>query len=81
MKKNKLNKNILIEIGNVISNALTNVDVNNKPTLNIIVDNDYFTKIDEDLYYRSDNKEKQFSPSENEIMLNFNNVLIKIEKE
>lgn len=81
MKKNKLNKNTLIEIGNIISNALTNVDVINKPTLNIIVDNDYFTKIDEDLYYRSDNKEKKFSPSENEIILNFNNVFIKIEKE
>lgn len=70
-----LNTNKISEIGNYISEQMRELKINDS-TLNINVDVESFKKIDEDLFYRmnENNKEKEFIPSEKEIIISFPNV-------
>ena len=76
-----LNTNKISEIGNYISEQMRELKINDS-ILNINVDVESFKKIDEDLFYRmnENNKEKEFIPSEKEIIISFPNVklIIKI---
>ncbi len=70
-----LNTNKISEIGNYISEQMKELKINDS-ILNINVDVESFKKIDEDLFYRmnENNKEKEFIPSEKEIIISFPNV-------
>lgn len=80
MSNIKLDKNTLIMLGNTISEILSKANVKEESILHIKVDKHSFQKIDEDLFYRNEDKNKEFQPSENEIILKFNNLLIFINK-
>lgn len=75
-----LSRDTLIDLGNTISEILSKANVKEESILHIKVDKDSFQKIDEDLFYRNKDKNKKFHPSENEIILKFNNLLIFIDK-
>ena len=70
-----LNTNKISEIGNYISEQMRELKINDS-ILHINVDTESFKKIDEDLFYRmnENNKEKEFIPSEKEIIISFPNV-------
>lgn len=70
-----LNTIKISEIGNYISEQMREININDS-ILNINVDTESFKKIDEDLFYRmnENNKEKEFIPSEKEIIISFPNV-------
>jgi hypothetical protein len=70
-----LNTNKISEIGNYISEQMRELKINDS-ILNINVDVESFKKIDEDLFYRmnENNKEKEIIPSEKEIIISFPNV-------
>ena len=70
-----LNTNKIQEIGDYISEQMRQLNINDSMLL-INVDKDSFKKIDEDLFYRinENNKEKEFIPSEKEIIISFPNV-------
>lgn len=76
-----LNTNKLSEIGNYISEQMRGLNIKGSE-LHIYVDENYFKKIDEDLFYRinENDKEKEFIPSESEIDISFPNIIIKIKK-
>lgn len=83
MNSIKLDKNVIITLGNTISEILHKSNIKTETTLNIKVDSLSFKKIDEDLYYRGNEKAEQndFQPSDDEIIVKFSNLLIIIEKE
>ena len=70
-----LNTNKIQEIGDIVSNQMKQLNINDSILL-INVDKESFRKIDEDLFYRinENNKEKEFIPSEKEIIISFPNV-------
>lgn len=71
----------LIELGNLISDEMSKFNIN-KTSLYITSNKEMFKKLDEDLFYRiSDDKEKEYVPSENEINLSFPYLNIIIKKE
>ena len=77
-----LNTNTLFQIGTYLSEMLKiNKEKLQDIKLILSVDKDYFKKIDEDIFYRT-NKEKdnEFIPSENEINITFPNNQIIIKK-
>jgi hypothetical protein len=75
-----LDKNTLIMLGNTVSEMLIKAKVKEESVLHIKVDEYSFKKIDEDLFYRDEDNKKDFLPSEDNIQLKFNNLLIFIEK-
>lgn len=77
----KLDRNTIIQLGNTVLEILTKANIKNDSILRITVDKESFKKIDEDLYYRGDDKNNKFQPSENEIIVKFLNFIIIIEKE
>ena len=80
MSNVKLDKNTLIMLGNTVSEILIKAKVKEESVLHIKVDEYSFKKIDEDLFYRDEDNKKDFQPSEDNIQLKFNNLLIFIEK-
>jgi hypothetical protein len=80
MNNIKLDKNTLIMLGNTVSEILSKANVKEESMLHIKVDKHSFQKIDEDLFYRNEDTNKEFQPSENEILLKFDNLLIFIDK-
>ena len=70
-----LNTNKIQEIGDIVSNQMRQLNINDSILL-INVDKESFRKIDEDLFFRinENNKEKEFIPSEKEIIISFPNV-------
>lgn len=81
MNEVKLDRNTLINLGTTISDTLLKSNIKEESYLKIIVDDISFKKIDEDLFYRGENDEKkEFEPSEDNIQLKFNSLLIIIEK-
>lgn len=80
MNSVKLDKNTLIMLGNTVSEILMKANVNEKTVLHIKVDDYSFKKIDEDLFYRGEDNKKDFQPSEDNIQLKFNNLVIFLEK-
>ena len=83
MNNIKLDKNVIITLGNTINEILHKSNIKSETTLNIKVDSLSFKKIDEDLYYRGNEKAEQsdFRPSDDEITVKFSNLKIIIEKE
>jgi DNA-binding helix-hairpin-helix protein with protein kinase domain len=68
-----LNTNKIQEIGDMISEQMRTLNLNDSSFI-INVDADSFKKIDEDLFYRINGTDKEFIPSEKEILISFPNV-------
>jgi hypothetical protein len=79
MREIKLSRDRLIELGLYISETLTKTNVTDECTLEINVDKKSFQKIDEDIFFRENNHE-EYHPSEDKIVLRFNNLFIHINK-
>lgn len=79
----KLTAYNIYELGKVISEKLRADGVySSGNTLSITVDNESFSKIDEDLFYRLNEKKdgNEFVPSDNVIIVKFDNLTINIRK-
>jgi hypothetical protein len=79
----KLGTTSLFNIGDIISKNLNENGVEDISEFYIYLDEKHFRRVDEDLFYRMrENKEEEFIPSENEIILNFEKVkiIIKLKK-
>lgn len=77
----KLGTVSIMEIGEFLSKKLVQDGVDNNAELKIYLNEDEFKRVDEDLFYRMrENEEKEFEPSENEIMVNFDKVKVEIFK-
>ena len=76
-----LNTNKISEIGKYISEQMRLLNINDTE-LNIYVDKESFKKIDEDLFYRinENDKEKEYIPSEKEIFISFPNLKFNIKE-
>ncbi len=77
----ELNKNLLLELGNNISTILHKGKIYNEVKLIINLDEESFKKIDEELYYRNNDTDEEFIPSDNEIITIFKNLKIIFNKE
>jgi len=65
------------ELGNLLSDKLNENGIEEIAELNIYLNKDEFKRVDEDLFYRMREDDKQeFIPSEGEIMVNFDKVKI-----
>lgn len=69
-----LSTNKIQEIGDIVSEQMRLIDVNDAKLV-IDVDSKSFKKIDEDLFYRINegDEEKEYIPSEKEIIISFPN--------
>jgi hypothetical protein len=71
----------LFEIGEWLSNKLHECNFNENTELVFHLKEEEFKLLDEDLFYRMrQNEEQEFIPSENEIILKFNELKIIIKK-
>lgn len=70
----------LLELGHTIEKQLVHNDIKDSNILTIEVNEELFTKIDEDIYYRQNLEETDFKPSEKEITINFEFLTIKLIK-
>lgn len=70
----------LIELGKIIEKTLVECSNKEKNELKIYLDKDSFSKIDEDIYYRQFPEGKDFTPSDKNILINFEYLTIIIEK-
>ena len=69
----------IFSLGSVLSETLAEYGVREKADLIIYLNNDEFSKVDEDLFYRNRKDEKEeFVPSEGEIDITFEGVNMKI---
>ena len=76
-----LTTNEIARMGSVLSEILTENHAIECNELKIVVDDESFLKIDEDLFYRNRKDEKQeFRPSDKQIVVNFPNVRLYIKK-
>ena len=66
-----LTTNEIYKMGHELSQSLITNKVTLKNELNIKVDDESFKKIDEDLYYRSNPNDDNFSPSQSKIKITF----------
>lgn len=66
-----LTTNEIYKMGHELSQSLIKNKVTLKNELNIKVDDESFKKIDEDLYYRSNPNDDNFSPSQSKIKVTF----------
>ena len=81
-----INAEKIFKIGEEVSDVLKENKVLNRTLLTIYGDEEWFKKIDEDIFYKLKNrgvidKEKEFIPSEDEILLEFENLNFEIKKE
>lgn len=70
----------IMELGQTIEKQLLSYGNSNNNELKIYVDSDTFNKIDEDMYYRQFPDGKDFIPSDNTILINFEYIRIIISK-
>jgi hypothetical protein len=69
----------IFSLGSVLSETLAEYGVKEKADLIIYLNDDEFSKVDEDLFYRNRKDEKEeFVPSEGEIDITFEGVNMKI---
>ena len=68
------------EIGDMISSKLAEDGVTTKCELYVYLNDDEFKKVDEDLFFRNNDSEEEFIPSDKEIDVNFDGVKIIIKK-
>ena len=70
----------IAELGQMINDKLREDGIKQKAELIINVNKGEFRKIGEDLFYRNNEKKEEFIPSEDEIIVNFDNVKIIIKE-
>ena len=70
----------IIELGQTIERQLIQCSNKEKNELKIYVDDESFKKIDEDMYYRQFPNGKDFVPSDDIILINFDYITIEIVK-
>ena len=70
----------IAELGQMINDKLREDGIKQKAELIIKVDKDECRNRDEDLFYRNNEKKEEFIPSEDEIIVNFDNVKIRIKE-
>ncbi len=70
----------LLELGKTIEKSLLECSNKEHNELKIYVDKESFVKIDEDIYYRQFPEGKDFTPSDKNILINFEYLTIIIEK-
>ena len=72
----------LMELGQSVEKQLVRNDVKDNNLLRLEINEELFSKIDEDIYYRQnlESDGKEFKPSENEITINFEHLTIKLIK-
>ncbi len=71
-----LNSMKIYELGEHISKFLNENGLSNENDLVIKVDKTQLKKIDEDLYYRNKPKGEEFVPSDNDVVVKFENLNI-----
>ena len=71
-----LNSMKIYELGEYISKFLNENGLSNENDLVIKVDKTQLKKIDEDLYYRNKPKGEEFVPSDNDVVVKFENLNI-----
>ena len=76
-----LNSYKIFEIGEDISKRLHECGITKKSKLAINVTNDELRKIDEDLYYRNNPNGTDYVPSDGELLVTFDNLIIEIKAE
>jgi hypothetical protein len=76
----KLTSYTLFDIGAILDKRLHDAGVKQESVLEIYLDDERFKKMDEDLFYRNNPKEDKFIPSDNEIVVNFVNLKVRIIK-
>lgn len=74
-----LNSYKIFEFGSYINNFLHDNGITQHSELLIKVTKEELSKIDEDLFYRQNQDEGEFVPSNNEVKVTFKNVTIKFE--
>lgn len=73
-----LNSYKIFEIGEDISKRLHESGITKESKLVINVTNDELRKIDEDLYYRNNPNGTDYVPSDGELLVTFDNLIIEI---
>ena len=76
MKELTLSSNKIFELGEYIAKFLNDNGLSQENDLVIKVDKKQLTKIDEDLYYRNKPKGEEFIPSDNDVIVKFENLNI-----
>ena len=77
MAEFNLNSMNIFTLGNNISEALSDCGVIEKASMTILLNDEEFKKVDEDLFYRNRKDEnEEFIPSEGEIDITFEGVYI-----
>ena len=71
-----LNSNKIFELGNYINKFLHDNGITHESDLVVNVSKDELKKIDEDLYYRNKPEVKEFIPSDNDVIVKFENLNI-----
>ena len=66
----------IFELGSYISNFLIAHGLHGESDLVVYVDQNELKKIDEDLYYRNKPEGKEFVPSDNDVIVKFDNLNI-----
>ena len=70
----------LVELGQMVEKHLVQCSNTEKNEIRIYVDEESFKKIDEDMYYRQFQDGKDFIPSDDTILINFDYITISIVK-
>lgn len=79
MNEFNLSSMSIFSLGSVLSETLAEYGVRDKADLIIYLNDEEFSKVDEDLFYRNRKDEKEeFVPSEGEIDITFEGVNMKI---
>ena len=76
MKELTLNSNKIFELGEYIAKFLLDNGLDKENDLVIKVSKEWLKKIDEDLYYRNKPKGEEFVPSDNDVVVKFENLNI-----
>lgn len=76
MEQLTLNSGKIFELGEYISKFLHNNNLNKENDLVIKVTKEDLKKIDEDLYYRNKPEGEEFIPSDNDLIVKFENLNI-----
>lgn len=76
MSELNLSSSKIFELGNYITRFLSENGVSTENDLVIKVTSDELRKIDEDLYFRNKPEGKDFVPSENDLIVKFENLNI-----
>jgi hypothetical protein len=76
MKELTLSSNKIFELGEYIAKFLLDNGLDKENDLVIKVSKEWLKKIDEDLYYRNKPKGEEFVPSDNDVVVKFENLNI-----